>query len=132
MEDYSEVYSVAVLCDCEYDNESYIIGNMCKYCKEKDDIARKNEWYEEIKTIKPLLLKCENTPSNDRIPIIRKLFEYILTRNKFMARNSIFRNSLKNKINEFKLDEKAICLTDIFEKTEIYLEELKNHPEYKI
>lgn len=128
-----DVYSVAVLCECDYDNESNIIGNMCKYCKEKDDIARKNEWYEEIKTIKKLLLQSENTPLvNNRIPIIREMFEYILTRDKFMARNSNFRNSFKNKIDEFKLDEKSACLADIFEKTEIYLEELKNHPEYKI
>jgi hypothetical protein len=127
-----EDYSVAVLCDCDYDNESQIIGNLCKYCKVIDDKARENEWYEEIKTIKKLLLQSENTPVDNRIPIIRKLFEYILTRDKFMSRNSNFRNTLKNKIEEFKLDEKAVCLADIFEKTEIYLEELKNHPEYKI
>ena len=131
MEDYSEVYSVAILCDCDYDDESNIIGNLCKYCKVIDDKARENEWYEEVKVIKPMLLKSEYTPSKDRIPIIRKLFEYIITRDKFMARNPSFRKTVKNKVDEFKLEEKAASLADIFEKTEIYLEELKHHPEYK-
>ena len=103
MEDYSEVYSVAILCDCDYDDESNIIGNLCKYCKVIDDKARENEWYEEVKVIKPMLLKSEYTPSKDRIPIIRKLFEYIITRDKFMARNPSFRKTVKNKIDEFKL-----------------------------
>lgn len=126
MEDY-----VAILCDCDYDEESNVIGNICKHCKKIDDIERQNEWYEEVKTIKKLLLQSENTQLvHNRIPIIRKMFEYILTRDKFMARNPNFRKSLKNKIDEFKLDQKAKDLADIFEKTEIYLEELKNHPEY--
>jgi hypothetical protein len=130
MNDYSVCYS-AIFCDCDYDDTSNVIGNMCKYCKTRDDIARKNEWYDEIKTIKKYLLQSENLPVDDRIPVIRELFEYILTRDKFMARNSKFRITTKNKMEEFKLDEKAACLLDIFNKMDIYLEELKHHPEYK-
>ena len=126
-----EDYYKAILCDCNYDEESNVIGNMCKYCKEKDDIARENEWYEEIKTIQKLLLQTLNTPSNDRIPLVHKLFEYILTIDKFMSCNSNFRNMVKNKIKEFKLDKNANYLIDILNKTEIYLEELKNNKNYK-
>lgn len=130
MEDY-QVYYLAILCDCDYDEDSNVIGNMCKYCKEKDDIARKSEWYEEIKTIKKLLYQSENISADNRIPIIRKIFEYILTRDKFIARNSSFRKTLINKIEEFKLEEKAANLADVFNKMDIYLEEIKKHPEYK-
>jgi hypothetical protein len=129
MNNYVVAY-LAILCDCDYDEESNVIGNMCKYCKEKDDIERKKKWYEEIKTIKKLLLHNEYIV-DDRIPNVRKLLEYILTCDNFIAQNPRFRNILESKIIEFKCDQLGTSLIDIYDKMDIFLEELKNHPEYK-
>jgi hypothetical protein len=123
----------AILCNCEYTEDSKLIGNLCSHCKVKDDKLRQSVWYEEIKTIACFLNEFEYYESiNDRLSIMAKIFEYILTRHDFMAKNPGFRIQVIRKIDECRRDERAFSLIHIFDKTSIFLEELKNYPDYKI
>ena len=121
----------AVLCDCDFDEKSDIIGSLCKYCKIIDDKLRENQWYEQIKVIKKYLSTVENTPgSENKIPIIYTLFEYLLTLPIFIAKNTGFRNAIINKIIEFKNYEDVTLLLPVFNKFDIFMEEIKNYPDY--
>jgi uncharacterized protein YktA (UPF0223 family) len=125
--------SDAFLCDCDYNEESEIIGDMCKYCKIKNDKLLKSEWHEEIKVIRKYLNTIEYINNYiDKIPILRKLFEYMITRPKFIAKNNGFRLVVISKMNEIKLNEQSDKLSDIFDKFNIFLEDLKNNDDYII
>jgi hypothetical protein len=56
----------------------------------------------------------------------------MITRPKFIAKNNGFRLVVISKMNEIKLNEKANKLSNLFNKFNIYLEELKNHDDYII
>ena len=59
----------AVLCNCEYTEDSKLIGSLCSHCKVIDDKLRQSLWYEEIKTINCFLNQFEYYFSNDLIEL---------------------------------------------------------------
>ena len=42
---------IAVLCDCEFTEESNIIGSICTHCKKREEIELAKPWGIEVKTI---------------------------------------------------------------------------------
>lgn len=111
----------AILCDCEYSSEYIIISEKCNHCTERE----KKPWYTEVKKIGKYLRLIENTSDIPKNLIIhRNLFEYLLTCNNFMAKNSNFRKMVISKIDEYKLDDRCKCLDDIFDKFNIFLDNL--------
>jgi hypothetical protein len=122
---------VAYLCDCNFDKESNVIGLLCKYCKIKDDKLRESQWYEQVKIIKKYLILVENTRgSENKIPIVKTMFEYLLTQHIFIAKNPGFRKAVISKVDEFRTDENIDILLPVFDKFSIFIEELKNHQDY--
>jgi hypothetical protein len=123
----------AVLCDCDFDENSNLISPLCKHCKILDDKQRENKWYEQIKVIKKYLSVVENTKEiKDKVLFLDKLFKYLLTQDVFLAKHTGFRNAVLNKIDELKDDEniREYNLLPLLNNTSIFLNELKNHPDY--
>ena len=124
--------SLALLCDCEYSEESNILGSMCNHCKKREGIESTKPWYIEIKTIKKYYYQMDvNSDINKRISIIQNLIEYIITRPSFMAANPNFRKAITNKMIEFSQHESGEKLKDVFQKMNLFIESLANHADYK-
>ena len=127
---YSEC--IGILCDCEYTEDNILINSICSHCFKREEIEKSKPWYIEVKTINKLLLKSNSiTIIEDRLPIIKDLFEYILTCDEFIAKNPRFRNTVLNKIEEFKLDERIGPVKDVLEKTKEFIANLVNYEGYK-
>ena len=61
---------------------------------------------EEVETIKDYLTKINDIPRSDqKINYSIELFEYIQTRNDFLAINPRFRRAVINKLDEFNSNE---------------------------
>jgi hypothetical protein len=121
---------IAELCDCIYD-DSNNIQSICTNCKNREDEENKKPWYLEIKTIRTLLYESESTDDiNIRIIVIKKIFEFLLTRPDFLAKNPNFRNCIIRKINEFKNDEKGKDIHELCNNLDIYIKDLSKKDNY--
>jgi hypothetical protein len=122
---------IAVLCDCEFTEESNVIGSICTYCKKREEIQLAKPWGFEIITIGKYLRQSDNASSVDmKIPIIRKLFEFIMTRPIFMSNHPIFRKVVLCKIKQFNQEEEANSLKDILEQTNTFISNLSSRTDY--
>jgi len=129
---YYNTICIAVLCDCEYSDDSNILGSICTHCIKREEIEQAKPWYIEIKTLKKYFDQMEKATSVDeRLSIIRNIFEYILTRPIFIAANPNFRNAILNKMIEFKQCKDATSLNDVFDKTNKFIESLSEYNEFK-
>jgi hypothetical protein len=121
---------IAELCDCIYDDLNNI-QSICTNCKNREDEENKKPWYLEIKTIRTLLYESESTDDiNIRIIVIKKIFEFLLTRPDFLAKNPNFRNCIIRKINEFKNDEKGKDIHELCNNLDIYIKDLSKKDNY--
>ena len=122
---------IAVLCDCEFTEESNIIGSICTHCKKREEIELAKPWGIEVKTIAKYLRQSENAENiNARLPIIRTMFEFIMTRPIFISKNPNFRNAIINKIEEIINVEEASSIKDILENTKIFISNLSSRDDY--
>jgi len=84
---------------------------------------------EEVETIKDYLIKINDIPKvNHKISYAIELFEYIQTRNDFLAINPKFRRAVINKLEEFNTNQfvqnsKEMLVT--IKKTYQFLDNLK-------
>lgn len=123
---------IGVFCDCEYTEDNILINSTCEHCLKREEIEKSKPWYIEVKTINKLLLKSNSTIIiEDRLLIIKDMFEYILTCDEFIAKNPKFRNTVLNKIEEFKSDERVGPMKDVLEKTKEFIANLVNYEGYK-
>lgn len=123
---------LAVLCNCEYSDDSNIIGTMCTHCKGRGEIERNKKWQYEVKVVNQHLYIFNNKVLiEERVPIIKEIFEFLLTRPHFIANNPRFRETLILKIEEFQADPHAECLKETLDKMTIFLDTLESHEEYK-
>jgi hypothetical protein len=130
---YYDTICIAELCDCEYSDDSNILGSICTHCKKREEIEQAKPWYIEVKTIRKYFNQMDKSTSVDeRLPIIRNIFEYILTRPIFIAANPNFRKAMLNKMNELRQCQDAASLKDVFDKTDKFIESLSDYNEYKI
>jgi hypothetical protein len=126
---YSEI-CIAELCDCIYDDTNNI-KYICTTCKKREDEEIEQPWYLEIKTLRTLLYESETTNNIDiRIIVIKKIFEFLLTRPDFLAKNPNFRNCIIRKINEFKNDEKGKDIHELCNNLDIYIKDLSKKDNY--
>jgi len=122
---------IAVLCDCEFTEESNIIGSICSYCKIREEIELAKPWGLEIKIIGKYLRQSDNASSIDiKLPIIRKLFEFIMTRPIFVSKSPNFRRVVLWKIKQFNQEEEASSLKDILEQTNTFISNLSTREDY--
>jgi hypothetical protein len=129
--DYLSV-CVAELCDCNYTDNGKLIDSLCSYCKKREDKEKEQPWYLEVKTLKPLLTSVEYTPEKEqKIVIIKKIIDYLLTVPKFLAMNTNFRIAIKAKINEFINDERAKELHESCNSLDIFINNLIDYEGYQ-
>lgn len=122
---------IAVLCDCEFTDESNIIGSICTHCKKREEIELAKPWGIEVKTIAKYLRQCENAENiNARLPIVKTMFEFIMTRPIFISKNPNFRNAIINKIEEIINVEEANSIRYILENTKIFISNLSSRDDY--
>jgi hypothetical protein len=121
---------IAELCDCIYDDTNNILS-LCTNCKKQDDIEKQKPWYLEIKTIGKLIYENEMTDDiNIKIIIIKQIFEFLLTRPDFLAKNSSFRKCLLEKIIEFKNDDKGKDIYELCDNLDIFIKNLSKKDNY--
>lgn len=84
---------------------------------------------EEVETIKDYLTKINDIPRSDqKINYSIELFEYIQTRNDFLAINPRFRRAVINKLDEFNSNEflqKSYKMLATIKTTYQFLDDLK-------
>jgi Rad3-related DNA helicase len=123
----------AHFCDCDYDEQSKLVGIMCKHCKiiEDEGIA-KNKWYKQIKKVSAYVKLTElQSNKEDRIIIVIELYEYLMTLPELVAEHKKFRTVTIEKVIKFKEEEDDENLIKTFDKFLLFIEELKNHPGYE-
>jgi hypothetical protein len=121
---------IAEQCNCIYDDTDNI-KFLCINCKKIEDKNKTTPWYFEINTIQNYLYNTELTDNiNIRIIIIKKLFEFLLTREEFIAKSPKFRESLLSKIDQFKNDEQAKELHSLCENLKIFINSLEEKDNY--
>lgn len=124
---------IAILCDCEFTEESNVIGSICSHCKKREEIELAKPWGLEVITIRKYLQQCGNATSVDiKLSIFKILFEFIMTRPIFISKNPNFRIAVLNKIEEFNQEEAACSIKDILEKTKIFISNLTSCEDYTI
>lgn len=122
---------IAVLCDCEFTEESNIVGSICKHCKKREEIELAKPWSFEIKTIAKYLRQSENAENiNSRLPIVKTMFEFIMSRPIFMSKNPNFRKAVINKIEEIIPVEEANSIKNILENTKAFISNLSSRDDY--
>jgi hypothetical protein len=128
---YYDYDNNAILCDCEFTEESNVIGSICTHCKKREEIELAKPWHIEVKTIGKYLRQSENTSGiNNKLPIIRTMFEFIMTRPIFISKNPNFRKTISNKIEEFIQIDEASSIKDILEQTKIFISNLSSRDDY--
>jgi hypothetical protein len=130
---YSVYYeSIGILCDCEYNDKNELINSLCNHCHLREEKQKSKPWYIEVKTISKYL-KLQELTSNieDRMVIMKDMFEYIMTCTKFMAQNPKFRITASLKIKEFREDPRSSSIKHILDKTNDFIENLKNVEGFK-
>lgn len=121
---------VAELCDCIYDDTNNILS-LCTNCKKREDKEKEKPWYLEIKTIQKYLHENETTDDmNIKIIIIRKIFEFLLTRPEFLSKNPNFRKCIISKINEFKNDDRGKDIYELCDNLDIFIKDLSKKDNY--
>ena len=89
---------------------------------------------EEVETIKDYLTKINDVPRADhKISYSIELFEYIQTRNNFLAINPRFRRAVINKLDEFNTNEfvqKSSKMLVTIKETYQFLDNLKLDKNY--
>jgi hypothetical protein len=122
---------VAELCDCIYNDDSTQIVTICSHCQKREDNEKKHPWYIEVKTIKLLLHNTESTDDiNIRIINIKNIFEFLLTRPDFLAKNPNFRNKVLLKIVEFRNDELGKDLHELCNNLDLFVKSLAEKDNY--
>jgi hypothetical protein len=117
-------------CNCIYDDTDNI-KFLCINCKKIEYKNKTTPWYLEIKTIQNYLHDTELTDDiNTRIIIIKKLFEFLLTREEFIAKSPRFRESLLLKIDQFRNDEQGKDLHSLCDKLKIFIKSLEEKDNY--
>lgn len=118
-------------CDCIYNINTNNLENLCTYCHKREYKERENPWYIEIKTIKKYLHYSETTDDIKlKILYIKNIFEFLLTRPDFIAKNPNFRNSIISKIYEFKNDDKGKDIHELCDNLDTFIKNLSKKDNY--
>jgi len=122
----------AHFCDCDYDEKSNLIGIMCKHCQKiEDEGIAKNKWYKQIKKVSAYVRLTDlQSSKEDRIIIVIELYEYLMGLPELVAQHKNFRAVTILKVEKFKEEEDDENLIKTLDKFLLFVEELKNHPEY--
>ena len=103
---------IAKFCDCNIDdNFNYI--EICFNCKRSIHIKTLKNYFDEINLVINI---------NDRIIIIKKIFEYFLTCIDYLLSEKNFCNVIKNKIEEFLQDNRLDSIKDTLLKVKNIIE----------
>jgi hypothetical protein len=121
---------IAEKCDCIYDDDNNV-NFLCTNCKKYNDKEKANPWYIEIIIIRKYLQDCDIIEDlNLRIITIKKLFEFLLTRPDFIAKNPNFRKCLLSKIDQFKNDEQGKDLHSLCDNLNNFIKCLEDKDNY--
>jgi hypothetical protein len=103
---------VANFCNCIIDdNLNYI--EICSKCKRSIHIKNLKKYFDEINITLTV---------DDKLIIIKKIFEYLLTCIDFLLSEQNFCNIIKNKIEELLQDHRSESIKDILLKVKNKIE----------
>jgi adenosine deaminase len=103
---------IANFCNCNIDDNSNYV-EICGTCKRSIHINNLKNYFDEIKIALTV---------DDRLIIINKIFEYLLTYIDFLLSEKNLCNIIKNKIEELLQDDRSESIKDILLKVKNKIE----------
>jgi hypothetical protein len=101
---------IANFCNCNIDDNSNYV-EICLNCKKSIHIKNLKKYFEEINITSTV---------DDKLIIIKKIFEYLLTCIDFLLSEKNLCNIIENKIEELLQDHRSESIKDILLKQRLF------------